>query len=77
MQLLSATLRPEDDPAAAAEVRGQILMGGITTLIARRLKTGEAGSLSNLLPDLTELALAPFLSRAEARQLAREAVSRA
>ena len=77
MQLLAAALRPADGSAADGEVRGQILMGGIATLIARRLKAGEAGSLPDLLPDLVELALAPFMSRAEARRLAQESTSRA
>jgi AcrR family transcriptional regulator len=73
MQLLAETLRPDDVPAAAdVEVRDQVLMGGIATLITRRLKAGEADRLSELLPDLTELALTPYLGRAEAR-VARDA----
>jgi len=77
MQMLAEALRPKDDLAANAEVRGQILMGGITTLIARRLKTGDAGGLPELLPDLVELVVAPYMSREEARQLARSAALRA
>jgi AcrR family transcriptional regulator len=77
MQMLAQALCPEEAPTASAEVRGQVLMGGITTLIARCLKTGGAGSLPDLLPDLTELALAPYMSREEARRLAREPASRA
>ena len=77
MQLLAETLRPDEAPATSAEVRGQVLMGGITTLISRRLKTGESSSLPGLLPDLTELALAPYLGRAESRRVAREPTSRA
>jgi AcrR family transcriptional regulator len=75
MQLLAETLRPQAGPADAdVEVRDQVLMGGIATLIARRLKAGEASRLPELLPDLTELALAPYLGRNEARLFAREAV---
>jgi AcrR family transcriptional regulator len=74
MQLLAETIRPEDGPEQAdVEVRDQVLMGGIATLVARRLKAGEPARLPELLPDLTELALAPYLGRAEARRLAREA----
>jgi AcrR family transcriptional regulator len=74
MQLLAETLRPQTGPADAdVEVRDQALMGGIATLIARRLKQGEAARLPELLPDLTELALAPYTGRDEARRLAREA----
>lgn len=72
MQLLAETLRPQDAPAEAnVEVRDQVLMGGIATLITRRLKAGEPAHLPELLPDLTELALAPYLGREEARHLAR------
>jgi AcrR family transcriptional regulator len=71
MQLLAETIRPQDSPSDLnVEVRDQVLMGGIATLIARRLKAGEAGRLGELLPDLTELALAPYLGRTEARRLA-------
>jgi AcrR family transcriptional regulator len=75
MALLAGTLRPEGGPAAAdAEVRDQVLMGGIMTLVTRRLAAGEAGRLADLLPDLTELALAPYLGREQARRAAREAM---
>lgn len=77
MALLAEALRPEDGLVGEVEVRDQVLMGGITTLIARRLKDGEATSLPELLPDLTELALAPYLGRSEARRLAKESGSRA
>lgn len=71
MQMLAETLRPEGGSASAnVEVRDQILMGGITTLISRTLKAGEAARLPELLPDLTELALAPYMSREEARRAA-------
>ena len=73
MQLLAETLRPEPTapPTLNAEVRDQALMGGIATLIVRRLKAGEPARLPELLPDLTELALAPYLGREEARAFAR------
>jgi AcrR family transcriptional regulator len=73
MQMLAETIRPAVAPAGAnVEVRDQVLMGGIATLITRRLKAGEPARLSELLPDLTELALAPYLGRNEARRFARE-----
>ncbi len=78
MQLLAETIRPQAGPADAdLEVRDQVLMGGIATLIARRLKAGEASTLLELLPDLTELALTPYLGREEARRLGQKARSRA
>jgi AcrR family transcriptional regulator len=71
MQLLAATLRPEPPPSGLdMEVRDQALVGGIATLIVRRLNTADAARLPELLPDLTELALAPYVGRQEAKRLA-------
>lgn len=71
MQLLAATLRPEPPPSGLdMEVRDQALVGGIATLIVRRLGSGGAKGLPELLPDLTELALAPYVGREEAKRLA-------
>jgi len=68
---VAAALRPEPPPTGLnMEIRDQALIGGIATLIVRRLNTAGAARLPELLPDLTELALAPFLSRAEAKQQA-------
>lgn len=71
MQLLATTIRPQESRADMdVEVRDQVLMGGLAGLIARRLKSGGAAQLPQLLPDLTELALAPYLGREEARRVA-------
>lgn len=71
MQLLAATLRPEPPPSQLdMEVRDQALVGGIATLIVRRLNAGGATRLPELLPDLVELALAPYLGREEAKRQA-------
>ena len=61
MQLLAETIRPPSGPAGIdVEVRDQALMGGIATLIARRLNAGEPVRLPELLPDLTALVLRPY-----------------
>jgi AcrR family transcriptional regulator len=71
MQLLAETIRPQAGPSEMdVEVRDQVLMGGIATLIARRLNAGEPQRLPELLPDLVELALAPYIGRDEARRFA-------
>lgn len=71
MQLLAGALRPEPLPSALnMEVRDQALIGGIATLIVRRLNSGGASRLPDLLCDLTELALAPYVGRQEAKRLA-------
>jgi AcrR family transcriptional regulator len=72
LALLAAALRPEGGPEGLdLEVRDQVLMGGIARLISRRLESGEASRLPDLLPELTELALAPYMGRREARKFAR------
>jgi AcrR family transcriptional regulator len=71
MQLLAEVIRPQSSLSEMdVEVRDQALMGGIATLITRRLNAGESDRLGELLPDLTELALAPYLGRDEARRIA-------
>jgi AcrR family transcriptional regulator len=71
MQLVAGTLRPEPPPSELdMEIRDQALIGGIATLIVRRLNAGGATRLPELLPDLTELALAPYVGRQEAKRLA-------
>jgi len=71
MSLIAAALRPEPPPSQLnMEVRDQALIGGIATLIVRRLNTAGAARLPELLPDLTELSLAPFVGRQEAKRLA-------
>jgi len=71
MQLLAETLRPEPEPAGHdVEARDQALIGGVATLIVRRLNAGAAERLPELLPDLVELVLAPYLGRQEARRQA-------
>ena len=71
MQLLAAALRPEPPPTELnMEVRDQALIGGIATLIVRRLNTVGAQRPPDLLPDLVELALAPYVGREEAKRLA-------
>jgi AcrR family transcriptional regulator len=44
----------------------QSLIGGIVALIAGRIEAGEGEQVGELLPELTELFLAPFVGRAEA-----------
>jgi AcrR family transcriptional regulator len=49
----------------------QALVGGIVTLIVREISAGRAAQLEQLLPDLIELTLAPYLGNEEAERLAR------
>lgn len=53
-------------PSVAAEFA---VMGGMATLIVRKVDAGEGDRLIELLPDLIELVLAPYLGRDEAVRL--------
>jgi AcrR family transcriptional regulator len=46
------------------------LVGGIVSLIVREINAGRTERLENLLPDLVELTLAPYLGAEEAARLA-------
>jgi hypothetical protein len=55
---------PRDHVAAS-------LIGGMVTLILRKVEEGKGERLPDLLPDLVELFLAPCVVRSEAIRLAR------
>jgi AcrR family transcriptional regulator len=46
------------------------LLGSMNSLVARKVSAGEAESLPQLLPDLVQFALTPYLGAAEARKVA-------
>ena len=46
-------------------------MGGMAALIADRVLAGEGDRLPDLLPDLLEFVLTPYLGREEAVRIAR------
>jgi AcrR family transcriptional regulator len=48
------------------------LVGGVMSLISRRIVADEAGELERLLPDLVEFTLTPYLGSDEAAKIARE-----
>lgn len=47
------------------------ISGGMAALIVRKVEAGEGDRLVELVPDLTEIFLAPFLGRAQAAKIAR------
>lgn len=55
----------EEVPAATDEA----VVGGIASLLGRRVLAGEAEQLEELLPDVLEFALAPYLGATEARRI--------
>ena len=50
----------------------EALVGGMMSLISRRIAAGQAADLERLLPDLVEFTLAPYLGSEEAAKIARE-----
>ena len=48
----------------------EALVGGVISLISRRILAGRTAELEQLLPDLTEFALTPYLGTAEAARVA-------
>lgn len=52
-------------PVAADEA----VVGGIASLVGRRVLAGEAERLPGFLPDIAEFALTPYLGAAEARRI--------
>jgi AcrR family transcriptional regulator len=54
------------------EATDEAVVGGIASLLARRVLAGEAKKLRGLLPDIAEFALTPFLGTAEARRIISE-----
>ena len=47
----------------------EAVVGGIASLLGRRVLAGEAERLEQLLPELLEFALSPYLGTAEARRI--------
>jgi len=70
----------EGAPAGTAaqtpsEAVQQSLMGGAASLIVQRLESGEGERIGDLLPDLVELFLTPFVGRADAVRVANAAAA--
>jgi AcrR family transcriptional regulator len=57
------------------EATEETLVGGIVSLVVREISAGRTAELEKLLPDLTELILAPYLGLEEAERLARSDAS--
>jgi len=58
---------PGGDPVPAAT--DEAVIGGIASLLGRRVLAGEAERIDQLLPELLEFALTPYLGAVEARRI--------
>jgi AcrR family transcriptional regulator len=61
---------PPPATKAPSEAVAISLIGGMVALVVRKVSAGEGDTLPELLPDLLELFLTPYLGRAEAVQVA-------
>ena len=62
-----APAAPDGDPVPAAT--DEAVVGGIASLLGRRILAGEEERIDELLPDVLEFALTPYLGAAEARRI--------
>jgi AcrR family transcriptional regulator len=64
--------RPADVLDRLSPTTEEALVGGMMSLISRRVIAGKAAELEKLLPDLVEFTLTPYLGSDEAAKIARE-----
>jgi len=64
--------RSPDILARLSPTTEEALVGGMMSLISRRIIAGKAAELETLLPDLVEFTLTPYLDSDEAAKIARE-----
>ena len=64
--------RPREVLDRLSPTTEEALVGGMVSLVSRRIFAGETAELEQLLPDLVEFALTPYLGGAEAAEIARE-----
>jgi AcrR family transcriptional regulator len=64
--------RPPEVLARLSPTTEEALAGGMVSLISRRIIAGQAEDLEELLPDLVEFTLTPYLGSAEAAKIAKE-----
>lgn len=58
-----------DDDRGATAAADEAVVGGIASLLGRRVLAGEANQLERFLPELAEFALTPYVGVAEARRI--------
>jgi AcrR family transcriptional regulator len=63
--------RPKEVLARLSPTTEEALVGGMVSLISRRIIAGKATELEELLPDLVEFTLTPYLGSAEAAAIAK------
>jgi AcrR family transcriptional regulator len=72
VEILKAGRPEHSGDRALPEATEATLIGGIVSLIVREINANRAEGLEELLPDLVELTLAPYIGGEEASRLARQ-----
>lgn len=72
LAVLTEAMPPPPATREVSETAEHGLLGGLAALIVDKVKAGEGERLPELLPDLLELVLAPYLGREAAVRIARE-----
>jgi len=72
VEILKAGRPEHNGERPLPEATEATLVGGIVSLIVREINAGRTEQLEQLLPDLVELTLAPYLGTEEAARLARQ-----
>lgn len=67
----SASRQPSvaESPPQAPTVTDEAVVGGVASLVSRRVRSQEETSLEDFLPELVEFALTPYVGAAEARRI--------
>ena len=60
---------PAAGPDRAAPAMDEAVVGGIASMVGRRVLAGDGARLSRFFPELAEFALSPYLGVAEARRI--------
>jgi AcrR family transcriptional regulator len=63
-------------PSHAPSATDEAVVGGVASLVSRRVRTQEEVSLEDFLPELVEFALTPYVGAAEARRIGSQAMKR-
>lgn len=58
-----------DDEGRAPAVTDSAVVGGVASLLGRQVSAGRTAQLEELLPDIAEFALTPYVGGAEARRI--------
>jgi hypothetical protein len=72
VEILKAGRPEHGGERALPEATEETLVGGIVSLIVREISAGRTEQLEQLLPDLVELTLAPYVGAEQAERLARQ-----